>query len=200
MATRTRPGRRAQQREELVADIKAAALAQIADGGATAVSWRGIAAEVGMNPASLYTYFPSLHDLYTALIADGFGALGAELADAVRTAGPDRSDRALAWARAYRLWARRHPSWFNLCFTDVLPGYEAPPGGPTVEAQRSMFEPLLGDLPSSPDGPDLTTGVAFWAAVHGATTLEVNHHVHSGWADVDGTFERTVEVAVGALG
>lgn len=182
-----------------MADIKAVALRQIADGGATAVSWRGIAAEVGMNPASLYTYFPSLHDLYTALIADGFRSLASSLAEAVATAGPSAPDRALAWARAYRQWALAHSAWFNLCFTDVLPGYEAPPGGPTVDAQRSMFTPLIADLPTSSSGPDLRPALAFWAVVHGATTLQVNHHVHAGYADVDDAFERAAAVAVSAL-
>jgi AcrR family transcriptional regulator len=191
--------RREQHRADLVREIKAVALEQIATRGATAVSWRGIAAQVGMNPASLYTYFASLHDLYTALIADGFVELGAALDQAVRAAEPAPRARALAWAHAYRDWARDNGAWFNLCFTDVLPGYQAPPDGPTVVAQRSMFEPLAEAVSAGGDADEIAAGVAFWASVHGATTLEVNHQVRGTYVDVDRVFDQVAGSAADAM-
>ena len=71
--------RRDRQRRELVAEIVEIARAQLASGGRAAVSWRGIAREVGMNPASLYTYFDGLDDLFTAVILDSYGGLAAAL-------------------------------------------------------------------------------------------------------------------------
>jgi AcrR family transcriptional regulator len=203
-----RPSRRARQRASLTTEIKQIALRQIAQGGAAAVSWRAIAGEVGMNPASLYTYFGSLAELYTELITDSVTELARALTEAVDGAEPSSAERLRAWADAYRQWATAHADLFNLCFTDVIPGYEAPPGGPTVRAQTSMFVPLaqaLGqpvttveDL-AAVDPRDVTRGAAFWSAVHGVTALEVNHHINPRYVDVEAVVSRAVDAAVAGV-
>ena len=125
--------RRARLRRELTAEILRVARHQLTVAGPGGVSWRGIAREVGMNPASLYTYFNSVDDLFTALIIESYGSL----ARSVQTAyddGPtdDALERAMGCVRAYADWGRSQPAEFNLIFVDQLPGYAAPEGGPTV--------------------------------------------------------------------
>ena len=71
--------RRDRQRRELTAEIITIARRQLAEGGRAGVSWRAIAREVGMNPASLYTYFANLDDLFTAMIIESYGGLAAAL-------------------------------------------------------------------------------------------------------------------------
>lgn len=190
--------RRSRLRRELTEQILQIARRQLTETGPGSVTWRAIAREVGMNPASLYTYFDSLDDLYTALILESY----ASLADAVTTAfesidpsvnePPPRDravQRAMACVHAYRDWALENPAQFNLIFADQIPGYEAPPGGPTVDAEMAVLRPLIAaagavagrraspdDIestePTDADGP-----IGVWATMHGLVALEINHHL-----------------------
>ncbi|MEO1061493.1 MAG: TetR/AcrR family transcriptional regulator [Actinomycetota bacterium] len=178
--------RRERQRRELTAEIVAVARRQLAEGGRAAVSWRGIAREVGMNPASLYTYFASLDDLFTALILESYGSLAA----AVRPSADEPPGAGLeAYCRAYLAWAFDNPSQFNLIWTDQLPGYEAPPGGPTVEAETEVIAPLVAvvgaargeeasmDELATVDADVLNGYLSIWGTLHGLVTLLVNNHL-----------------------
>lgn len=178
--------RRDRLRRELVAEVVATARRHLGAGGPASVSWRGIAREVGVNPASLYTYFDSLDDLFTAVITDSFSRLGVAVGQAAAAAselGP--ADRLMACARAYRSWAIEHPAEFNLIFTDRIPGYVAPPAGPTVQVQAEIFGPFiaaLDELASEPSArPNLTRSsddrVVLWSMMHGFVILEINHHL-----------------------
>lgn len=144
--------RRDRARTATLAQIKAAALAQIARDGAPALSVRGVAREIGMSPAGMYRYYASRDELLTDLLVDAYN----DLADAVAlAAGPDADpaiaappgvgavpgDPVAALLRAigaYRAWAVANPGRFLLIFGTPVPGYEAPPDGPTVAANRRM--------------------------------------------------------------
>ena len=178
--------RRQRQRRELTAEIVAVARRQLDEGGRAAVSWRGIAREVGMNPASLYTYFASLDELFTALILESYASLAA----AVRPSADEPAGAGLeAYCRAYLRWALANPSQFNLIWTDQLPGYEAPPGGPTVDAETEVIAPLvevigaaLGEeasvaLLATVEADVLDRYLSIWGTLHGLVTLLVNHHL-----------------------
>src|ERR1700722_3673681 len=71
-------------RAELTREITDVARAQLATEGAGALSLREGARDVGMVSSAIYRYFPSRDDLLTALIVDGYNAIGeaAEQADA----------------------------------------------------------------------------------------------------------------------
>lgn len=195
--------RRDRLRRELTGEILRIARRQIVEAGARAVSWRGIAREVGMNPASLYTYFASIDDLYTALIVEGFDSLGRaiEVADAEAERGVrDPTDRLVCCAIAYRGWALDHPAEFNLIFTDQIPGYAAPPGGPTFDAEMAVLRPLIRSVgrlvgrdadPARPDAADpahLDASIALWGTLHGLVILDTNHHLPL--PDQEARFER----------
>ncbi len=131
MATRRERIRAATYRE-----IKQAALDQIAHEGAAALSIRGVARAIGMSPAGLYRYYDGLDSLITELITDAYS----DLADHVTTATTDGSprERMRAGMLAYRQWCIDHPNRFLLIFGTPIPGYTAPEGGPTVEANRRI--------------------------------------------------------------
>lgn len=197
-------GRRARQRRELLAEIEAVARGLLEERGAANVSMRAIARGVGLGPASLYTYFDSLDDVLTMLLLSSYKSLAEATAAAVAAfADEPPADRALAGVLAYRRWALDHPNEFNLIFTDQLPGYAAPPGGPTVDAQVEVFQPIADALVEiAPTNPDLSleeAGVLVWATFHGAVTLEVNHHLD--WLpDTAALHETAVRRAFTAIG
>jgi AcrR family transcriptional regulator len=197
-------GRRARQRRELLEEIEAEARRLLPEGGAGNVSMRAIARGVGMGAASLYTYFDSLDDVFTMLLLRSYKRLAEATAAATEAfAGTPPADRALAGILAHRRWALDHRHEFNLLFTDQLPGYEAPPGGPTIAAQVEVFQPLLDALDElSHRDPDLTPeelSVVVWSTFHGAVTLEVNHHLD--WLDDPASVhERAVRRALASVG
>ncbi|MEM9749244.1 MAG: TetR/AcrR family transcriptional regulator [Actinomycetota bacterium] len=205
--------RRERLRRELTADILRIARRQLSEEGAGAVTWRAIARELGMNPASLYTYFDNLDALFTALILQSYESLGAAVSSAAHEHGDaEPVDRAIACMLAYRAWAVEHPAEFNLIFTDQIPGYEAPDDAGTFEAEMAVLQPVIGALaavrgrvipgtPSSPsevaDTPEADASIALWAQAHGLVMLEINNHLPD-----DGRperFERVVTRSIRAL-
>ena len=197
-------GRRARQRRELLAAIEVEARRLLDEGGAGTVSMRAIARAVGVAPASLYTYFDGLDDVFTLLLLSSYRRLAeATAAAAAHFADAPPSDRALAAILGHRRWALDHRNEFNLLFTDQLPGYAAPEGGPTIEAQTQVFRPMIDALlelsPMDEIDAILRLGIDLWATFHGAVTLEVNNHLH--WIDdTAAVHERVVRSAIAGLG
>ncbi|MGW2311882.1 TetR/AcrR family transcriptional regulator [Actinomadura luteofluorescens] len=114
-------------RAELVREITEIARRQLATEGATGLSLRAVAREMGMVSSAIYRYFPSRDDLLTALIIDGYNAVGeaVERADA-EAAAHDHGGRWLAVCRAVREWALAHPHEYALLYGSPVPGYQAP--------------------------------------------------------------------------
>lgn len=129
--------RRERLRAATYEEIKHAALRQIAEEGAAALSIRGVARAIGMSPAGLYRYYDGLEGLITELIADAYNDLADEVTNATTGSGTTR-ERLRAGMLAYRRWCVDHPNRFLLIFGTPIPGYAAPEGGPTVEANRRM--------------------------------------------------------------
>src|SRR5207253_8501011 len=100
------PSRRARLRDAMTEDIKALARQQLADQGPGAISLRAIARDLGTAPSALFRYFPSHHDLITALIADAYNDLAVALTTALATVpATAHAHRWAALCHAYRHWA-----------------------------------------------------------------------------------------------
>lgn len=155
---------RQRAREELTAEIKDCARRHLADQGATGLSLRAVARELGMVSSAVYRYFASRDELLTALIIDAFNAIGeaVEIADA----GHPRDDFAGRWlaaARAIREWALAHPHEYALVHGTPVPGYIAPQetsiaaardgvvlAGILLDADHAGALAPLDDLPDAP--------------------------------------------------
>jgi AcrR family transcriptional regulator len=118
---------RARVRAEMISEIKAVARGHLETDGAN-LSLRAVARDMGMVSSALYRYFDSRDELLTALIIDGYNALG-DAVEAADAAVADRSglrSRWLASARAIRGWALAKPAEYALLFGSPVPGYAAP--------------------------------------------------------------------------
>jgi AcrR family transcriptional regulator len=148
MTARVNASRTARERvrAELTREITNVARAQLATDGAGGLSLRAVARELGMVSSAIYRYFPSRDDLLTALIIDGYNAIGAavERADAACPAG-DFGARWQAVAQAVRDWALAHPHEYALVYGSPVPGYRAPEQtiGPAARVAT-----VLGDIVS----------------------------------------------------
>ncbi|MFI6451201.1 TetR/AcrR family transcriptional regulator [Streptosporangium amethystogenes] len=114
-------------RAELTREITDVARRQLAVDGASGLSLRAVARELGMASSAIYRYFPSKDDLLTALIIDGYNALGeaVENADAA-VPHTDHAGRWMAVCHAVRDWALAHPHEYALLYGSPVPGYQAP--------------------------------------------------------------------------
>ncbi|MEV7007826.1 TetR/AcrR family transcriptional regulator [Streptosporangium sp. NPDC051022] len=114
-------------RAELTREITDIARNQLATEGAAGLSLRAVAREMGMVSSAIYRYFPSRDDLLTALIIDGYNAVG-EAVENADAACPreDHTGRWLAVCHAVRDWALAHPHEYALLYGSPVPGYQAP--------------------------------------------------------------------------
>jgi len=134
---------RARVRAEMIDEIKATARGYLATDGAN-LSLRAVARDMGMVSSALYRYFASRDDLLTALIIDGYNALGAaaEAGDAAVTDRADLLGRWLSTCRAVRDWAMATPAEYALLFGSPVPGYRAP--NDTIPAAARTPTVLIG--------------------------------------------------------
>ena len=155
-------------RAELTREITDTARRQLATEGAAGLSLRAVARELGMVSSAIYRYFPSRDDLLTALIIDGYNAIGeaAERADAACPA-EDYAGRWRAAGQAIRDWALAHPHEYALVYGSPVPGYRAPEQtiGPAARA-ATVFGAIIGAawqagairLPAGAPGPPESFG------------------------------------------
>ena len=114
-------------RAEITREITDIARTQLAADGAAALSLRAVARDLGMVSSAVYRYFSSRDELLTALIIDGYNALGAAVERADRSC--PRDDYAGRWraaTRAAREWAVARPHEYALLYGSPVPGYQAP--------------------------------------------------------------------------
>jgi AcrR family transcriptional regulator len=121
--TTVTPSRRERLRTATVAEMKQTARRLLVTGGASAISLRAIAREMGMTAPAIYRYFPSLEALIAGLCTDLYEELGAAV-DAARAPIPydQPAARLGAMAGAFRRWSIAHRPEFALMFGEPIPG------------------------------------------------------------------------------
>jgi AcrR family transcriptional regulator len=209
-------------------EITDVARAQLAADGAAALSLRAVARELGMVSSAIYRYFASRDELLTALIVDGYNAIGAavEQADAA-CARADYPGRWRAGTRAARDWSVAHPHEYALLYGSPVPGYQAP-DATIVPAARSAVvfgrlvseahaaatlqppgapvpAPLTEDLQRlreaiMPGVPDPVAAAALtaWAGVFGVISFELFGQFKNVITDLPAYFDHAV-ASLGAL-
>jgi len=193
---------RAQMRQE----VKEAALRQLAEGGAGALSINAIAKELGVSGPALYRYFAGRDELLTELILDAY----ADLTGAVSAAPRRMPDL----AGAYRAWAIANPHRYRLLFGAPLPGYDAHDERLLHAGQRAMDVLFSfvgpGPEPTPPLAEDLRTwvvrrgagevvpavalqAITVWSRLHGFVSLEIDGNFAAIGLDPDSFFAAEVD-------
>jgi AcrR family transcriptional regulator len=192
------PTRRERVRRATLAELHDAALEEVREHGAVALSLRRVARRMGMSPAGLYRYVDSREHLLTLLIARAYDDLADALEAALATApADDLAARLRAVGHGYRSWAVDHPNEFGLLFGDPIPGYEAPEGGPTVAAMTrvgvALATPILeaseqGRLRAHPalGAPELAAPLAGMEAIGAPLPTDVAARLLLTWGRLHG--------------
>jgi len=136
---------RERTRAEITRQILDAARRHLATEGASGLSLRAIARELGASSSAVYRYVASRDELLTRLIVAAYDALGAAAeaaeADVART---DLVGRWSAVCGAVRDWALANPNEYALIYGTPVPGYTAPPA--TIAPAARVSSVLLGIL------------------------------------------------------
>ncbi len=119
---------RERARDQITAEIVAAARIRLAESGPADLSLRAVARDVGMVSSAVYRYFASRDELLTALLVLAYDDLGAatERADAAVADRDDFQARWFASLRGIRRWALANPGDYALLYGSPVPGYAAP--------------------------------------------------------------------------
>ncbi|NED11845.1 TetR/AcrR family transcriptional regulator [Streptomyces sp. SID9124] len=159
----TQQGPRARYREQTRAEIKVAALRQLAEGGVGALALTRIAKALGLSGPALYRYFANRDDLLSALIRDAYDDAATAIGEAA-AAARDRSprERLHVLAGAYRAWAIAEPHRYLLIQGSPVPGYVAPDD--TLERARAVLGPFLPVFAGGSPGADAASMVDRMAA------------------------------------
>jgi AcrR family transcriptional regulator len=162
--------RRGRRRQQTIDEILDVSLELMAEEGVAALSLSAVARRVGVQPPSLYQYFPSKMAIYDALFARGAQAA----LEASRTAmASHQGDDAIAVMRAgtneYCRWSMANPVYSQLLFWRPVPGFEpsAEAYAPAVEAiadvrrqlQRAVDADQLAPAAASEEGVALYTSM-----------------------------------------
>jgi AcrR family transcriptional regulator len=151
---------RERTRAEITRQILDAARRHLATEGASGLSLRAIARELGASSSAVYRYVASRDDLLTRLIVAAYDALGgaAETAEAAVTSA-DLAGRWSAVCGAVRGWALANPNEYALIYGTPVPGYTAPPATIAPAAAR-VSGVLLGILADAAGSGRLTPTMA----------------------------------------
>jgi AcrR family transcriptional regulator len=150
---------RERTRAEITGQILAAARRHLATEGASGLSLRAIARELGASPSAVYRYIASRDELLTMLIVAAYDALGA--AARTREAPVARADLAGRWSAvcdAVRGWALANPNEYALIYGTPVPGYTAPAA--TIAPAARVSGVVLGILIDAADAERRTAAIA----------------------------------------
>jgi AcrR family transcriptional regulator len=135
-------------RAELTREILEVAHVHLGREGATGLSLRAVARDLGMVPSALYRYYPNRDALLSALILDAYGSLARSVEDAGAAAHEAELPEGEQWmvvTAALRAWAVGFPHEWALIFGSPVPGYEAPQDTVIVYARvaEAIAHPVL---------------------------------------------------------
>jgi AcrR family transcriptional regulator len=141
--------------------------------GASALTMRRLAAELGMQAPSLYKHVRGKDHIVTGLQARALAAQAAAFA---------AHDNLPALAVAYREWALTHPRLYELLSRHPLDRDRLPEG-----LEASAAAPVLAVARN-----DIHRARALWAVAHGLVDLEIAGRFPSG-ADLDAAWAAAVD-------
>ncbi|WP_103337213.1 TetR/AcrR family transcriptional regulator [Amycolatopsis sp. CA-126428] len=200
------PTRRERYRRRTVAEIKAAAMAQLCEGGAETVSLTAIARSMAMSAPALYRYFACRDELLADLAVDVHLALADALeAHALEAAarGASAAARVAAVAHAYRDWALARPHAYHLAHeTAYGSAREHAADRIAAAAQRCMtvFLSVVAEAGEPPPAAVRHFGLIWWSRLHGLISLELGGHLAATGVDTALLYRTEIDAMLNALG
>jgi len=152
--TTERPDRRARRRRETIAEILDIAVAVMTEDGVNGLSLAEVARRLGVQPPSIYKYFPSLMAVFDAVFRRGQLEHLAVMREAMDGAEPGLP-ALTAGLEASGRWALEHRATAQLLFWRPVPSFEPSPEAfaPSVEMVAMQRRALADAVASGQLGP-----------------------------------------------
>lgn len=170
--------------------------------GLAAVSLRRVAREAGVSPGAPYHHFKDRTAVLTALAAQGFRLLAADLTAA--TAAVTNPVEALsALIHAYVAFAQRQPAYFRLMFRPELSESRHDPEAKEAgHAAEAIFESTITTVVEAglvpPDKAE-PFSVLIWSLGHGLASLWLDGHLSDDYEDPDALTTQITALVESAL-
>ncbi len=199
--SRPTAGPRARYRQQVRDEVQVRAWEQISQAGASALSLKAIATQLGMTAPALYRYYASRDELLTQLILSTYRDL-AELTESAVDSETTPAHQLTDIAHTLRQWAVANPQRYLLVYGTPVPGYHAPPEA--TELAKRIFAPILAgfatrasdQVDNGPGSPTFLRSVTFWTRLHGVLSLELAGHFTGMNIDTDRLFEDEIRSLV----
>jgi len=169
-----------------------AALARLREGGATALSLRALAKDVGVSATAVYRHFADKESLLAAIATEGFEGLKREtlLGRDEADAGNQPADPLARFAgigRGYVRYAREHPAHYRLMFGPRMLDIERYPD--LARAASESYAVLETTVAEGVNAGALKhndiqlLSTTAWSLVHGLASLIIDGLIDSRLAD-----------------
>ena len=156
-----------------------------AEKGPDAVTMRQLAAELGVSPMTPYRYFTDKEDILAAVRTNGFNRFAEALETALAHTQGSAKAKSSAVGEAYLNFAFEHPQTYKLMFDLNQPHEQDYPelvaAASRANAMRSAYIKGLVEAGVMEGDPE-EIGRMYWAATHGAVTLELAGKLPKGMA------------------
>ncbi|WP_328327767.1 TetR/AcrR family transcriptional regulator [Kribbella sp. NBC_00382] len=167
MSTAAAPDRRSRRRQQTIDEILDVSVALMETEGVAALSLSAVARQLGMQPPSLYQYFPSKLAIYDALFQRG----AEQVRDAQRAARAAAApkDQLKAGMTAFSRWCMANQVLTQLLFWRTIPGFEPSPEAfaPAVEGLQDVKTFFQQEVEAGQLHPDAAgeEGIALFTAM-----------------------------------
>lgn len=158
-----------------------------AEKGPDAVTMRQLASELGVSPMTPYRYFTDKEDILAAVRTNGFNRFAESLEGALANTQGSAKAKSSAVGEAYLNFAFEHPQTYKLMFDLNQPHEKDYPdlvaAASRANAMRSAYIKGLVEAGVMEGDPE-EIGRMYWAATHGAVTLELAGKLPKGMARI----------------
>jgi len=189
---------RAQHRKAVRGTILEAARKTLIDKGPGSFSMRGLAAEIGCSPGTIYLYFKDREHLLSSVVDEGFDKLLEILVELHDSQDPLQSLRNKL--RAYIDFGLRFPNHYRVAFIQRRSGRavtsDDPPHASFDVLRDSVRACMDQDLIVSSDVEKVSQ--ILWTAIHGVTSLLIVFPKFP-WTERAELIDSTIEMALDGL-
>jgi AcrR family transcriptional regulator len=162
--------RRSRRRQQTIDEILEVAIELMEAEGVAALSLSAIARQLGMQPPSLYQYFPSKMAIYDALFQRGAELVRDAQRQARADAGtPDQLEIGLRAVHALSKWCMQNQVYAQILFWRTIPGFAPSPEAfaPAQDALQDLRDYLAAAVAGGQLHPDAASdeGVALFTSL-----------------------------------
>jgi AcrR family transcriptional regulator len=181
-----RPDRRARRRQETIEEILDIAIDVMSEQGVNGLTLAEVARRLGVQPPSLYKYFPSIGAVYDALFERAASA-NLEVLRQAMTRGKPGLDSLTTGLEASGRWVLHNQALAQLLFWRPVPNFEPSPEAfaPSEEIANIQRHAIADAVAAGQLGPEALEDAGFMVSIliKGVLTQAMANEPHLEWGE-----------------